>query len=302
MRPVSVQFDISQAFGSMPTNGVAASDTPNTVGWYVKLYGNYQPFGHAGGDIACPVGTPVYAMKPGKVVWADWGHKLPGDDSEAGWRSRWYFYKGMPGILTVIHHPEIGPHVYSAYAHLSSNDAAPVGTQVKEGQLIGYSGDTGGVAAHLHVERLVDPNYSTGNGLIYGRADPSVWFTALTPTSTTPKEPFTVTQMDTLQEYHATTHAKQNAQAKAFEAFVKQNREFHSTTHAKQNATREVVDQIAANLSKIAAGQKFEIDWTKVEAAAEKGAAEALRVELPEALASNVIKVDVTVAGQEEAK
>lgn len=173
MRPVSAIYRTSQGFASMATAGVVGDiNRPNTVEYYVALYGNYQEFGHAGEDIACDIGTPVYAMAPGTVLWADWGTNLPGDNSEAGWRSRWYLYKGFPGIVTVIQHPwGIG-----VYAHLSSNDAAPVGTVVAEGQLIGLSGNTGGVAPHLHVEALVDLNYTTGGDKIYGRVDPSRYY------------------------------------------------------------------------------------------------------------------------------
>lgn len=184
MRPVAANFARSQPFGGMPTAGVAPSWVPNTVGWYVRLYGNYQPFGHAGEDIACPVGTPVYAIADGEVVWADWGYNLPGDESDWGYRQRWYFYKSFPGILTVIKHPQLGPNVYTAYAHLSNNDHAPVGSRVKRGQLIALSGNTGGVAAHLHVEYLRDPSYSTGGGLIYGRDNPAKLYGALTPSGT----------------------------------------------------------------------------------------------------------------------
>ena len=171
MRPVSAEFPINQPFGSMKTDGVAPSWTPDTVGWYVRLYGNYQPFGHAGCDIKCPEGTPVYAMAAGTVLWADWGTKLPGDESNAGYRKRWYLYKGFPGIVTVIQHQGwIG-----VYAHLSEA-RMNVGDTVQEGQQIGLSGGTGGVAPHLHVEALIDLSFSTGDGLIYGRTSPEPFF------------------------------------------------------------------------------------------------------------------------------
>ena len=180
MRPVSTKFPVSQAFGSGATAGIDPyGDDPMAP--YVLRYGNYQPYGHAGMDIACPVGTPVYAMASGTVLWADWGTNLPGDDSGAGWASRWYLYKGFPGIVTLIQHPwGIG-----VYAHLSNNDAAPAGTYVKEGQLIGLSGNTGGVDAHLHVEALINLSYVTQGNLIYGRTDPAPFFGTLTPQSTT---------------------------------------------------------------------------------------------------------------------
>lgn len=171
MRPVGYEHATTQAFGSMKTAGVIGNiNAPqDTVEYWVGRYGNYQEFGHAGEDIGCPVGTPVRAMADGVVLWADWGTNLPGDNSEAGWRSRWYLYKGFPGIVTVIQHPGwIG-----IYAHLSNNDAAPRGAVVKENQLIALSGDTGGVDPHLHREALVDLNYTTQGDKIYGRVDPT---------------------------------------------------------------------------------------------------------------------------------
>ncbi|KRE79936.1 M23 family metallopeptidase [Arthrobacter sp. Soil763] len=171
MRPVSAEFPVNQPFGSMKTAGVAPSWTPDTVGWYVRLYGNYQPYGHAGCDIKCPEGTPVYAMAAGTVLWADWGTKLPGDETNAGYRQRWYLYKGFPGIVTVIQHDGwIG-----VYAHLS-RASMNTGDKVREGQQIGLSGGTGGVAPHLHVEALVDLSFKTGGGLIYGRTNPEQYF------------------------------------------------------------------------------------------------------------------------------
>lgn len=187
MRPVEAKYRISQPFGSMKTAGVAPSKTPGTVGYYVHLYGNYQPYGHAGLDIACPEGTPVYAIAAGTVLWADWGTKLPGDETNAGYRRRWYLYKGFPGIVTVIQHAGwIG-----VYAHLSEA-RMNTGDRVTEGQQIGLSGGTGGVAPHLHVEALIDTSYKTGGGLIYGRTDPEPFFgsAAIAPQSTTTKRMF----------------------------------------------------------------------------------------------------------------
>lgn len=181
-RPVDAKWPTSQRFGGLATRGVVGRFGGSEVEYLVALYGDYQPFGHAGLDIACPIGTPVYAIMAGTVVWAGWGEDLPGDESWGpnGYFRRWGLYKTFPGIVTVIKHG----NVYSVYGHLSSNDAAPVGTVVREGQLIGYSGNTKTrteyVGAHLHVAVVADPiSYSTGNGLIFGCADPEPYFGGL---------------------------------------------------------------------------------------------------------------------------
>jgi murein DD-endopeptidase MepM/ murein hydrolase activator NlpD len=181
MRPVDKKFPVSQGFGGGATEGVDPYGN-DPMAYLVRQYGNYQPYGHAGEDIACPVGTPVYAMAAGTVLWADWGTNLPGDDSDWGYRQRHYLYKAFPGIVTVIQH-SWGKGVY---AHLSDNDAAPAGTKVKEGQLIGHSGDTGGVAPHLHVEALINDSYVTQGGLIYGRTNPAGFYgtAAIAPQAT----------------------------------------------------------------------------------------------------------------------
>lgn len=182
MRPVAAEFGTSQGFGSMATQGVVGNvyASMDTAEYWVGRYGNYQPFGHAGEDMACPVGTPVHAMSAGTVLFADWGHNLPG----TGPVREWLLYATFPGIVSVIQHWwGIG-----VYAHLSTNEQAPAGTVVAEGQVIGLSGDTGGVDAHLHVEALVDLSYRTGGGLIYGRTDPTPYFGATAPA--TEEDPF----------------------------------------------------------------------------------------------------------------
>lgn len=185
MRPVSNEFPVSQEFGSDATAGVTADPNGSEVQQLVAAYGNYQPYGHAGQDIACPIGTPVHAIADGTVIWADWGSNLPGDDTDAGYRQRWYMYKYFPGIVTLIQHDGW----ISMYGHLSNNDAAPAGTVVTEGQLIGLSGNTKApgvtLGAHLHVGALVDLNYSCSNGYIYGCVDPTPYYGTISAESAT---------------------------------------------------------------------------------------------------------------------
>jgi murein DD-endopeptidase MepM/ murein hydrolase activator NlpD len=89
---------------------------------------------HRGTDYAAPTGTPVRATADGTVMWA----------------SR----NGSYGKLVVIeHHSDFE----TKYAHL--NDYATgirKGTKVRQGQIIGYVGATGGATGpHLHYEFLV---------------------------------------------------------------------------------------------------------------------------------------------------
>ena len=194
---------MSQAFGSYATAGVDPNQYGTEVEQLVYQYGNYQPFGHAGMDIGCPVGTPVRAIADGTVLWADWGTNLPGDESWGpnGYFRRWALYKTFPGIVTVVQHDGwIG-----VYAHLSDAPLNP-GDRVTEGQQIALSGNTRapgvGLAAHLHVEALVDLTYSTGNGLIYGRTNPEPFFGSAAVSaqgSITPLEDFLMALSDAEQ-------------------------------------------------------------------------------------------------------
>jgi len=193
MRPVSAEFEVSQEFGGGATAGVVANPDKNSgMGYYVWLYGNYQPFGHAGMDIACPIGTPVYAPADGEVLYAGWCEDLPGNGSVR----KWLLYYNFGGIVTVIQHNGW----ISVIAHQSTNDAVYAGMHVKEGQLIGKTGNTktrtSYVAAHVHIEALVYNDYRTDirKGIIYGRVNPAPFFGGIaaqgtiTPQSSTTKE------------------------------------------------------------------------------------------------------------------
>lgn len=108
-----------------------------TAGW---LYNDGTL--HRALDFRAAVGTPVYAAEDGTVTLAyHWtGKRTQGDTNSYGnfiklKHSRYHY-----GTLETL------------YAHLSKLCVAQ-GEIVREGQLIGYSGDTGNVyGAHLHFE------------------------------------------------------------------------------------------------------------------------------------------------------
>jgi hypothetical protein len=182
MRPVDERFPISQLFAGLATRGVVGRPNGSEVEYLVWLYGDYQPYGHAGVDIACPVGTPIRAMRAGTVVYAGWGEDLPGDESwgPSGYFRRWGMYKTFPGIVTVI--KVDGVNEFDIYGHQADNEAVHVGMHVGEGQFIGLSGDTKTrttkVGPHLHVVTVADPvNYSTDwPRIIFGCVDPTPYF------------------------------------------------------------------------------------------------------------------------------
>ena len=102
-----------------------------TAGMYYSS-GKY----HGAVDFGVSVGTPVYAAADGIVVTSTWG----GSDSY-GYYIKIKHYNGL----------------YTLYAHGSSL-VASVGQEVKRGQLIMYSGNTGNsTGPHLHFEVRKSP-------------------------------------------------------------------------------------------------------------------------------------------------
>lgn len=132
---------------------------------------NLASGGHTGRDYAVNTGTPVGAVAAGTVLWADWATNLPGDNSNAGWESRWLVHKDFAGITVVIDH---GSYL-SLYAHLNKTDMNP-GDTVAKGQTIGYSGNTGSATTgpHLHWEIVPKPFAYWTNGY-YGRVSPGAF-------------------------------------------------------------------------------------------------------------------------------
>ncbi len=111
-----------------------------TAGYYYNN-GSY----HGAIDMRAAVGTPVYAAEPGTVDWTQvWdGRTTTGNQSYGT-------------ALRIRHANAQGKTLQTRYAHLSSLVVA-AGTNVAEGQLIGYSGQTGNVSGpHLHFEVIWD--------------------------------------------------------------------------------------------------------------------------------------------------
>ena len=91
---------------------------------------------HKGIDIGtnAEIGKRVIAAASGTVIYSAY---QAGSSSSAGY-----------GNYLIIYH---GNGYCSLYAHMDSK-AVSTGQRVSQGQLIGYSGNTGGVAPHLHFE------------------------------------------------------------------------------------------------------------------------------------------------------
>lgn len=117
-------------------------------------YAQYGQKGHNGLDLGVPVGTPVYASRAGTINFEGWGQN-------SSWMG------AVAGIAIIIDHGD----VYTGYAHLTST-VINKGQSVAQGQLIGYSGATGGVTGpHLHFEFIGKPPVFS-NGFA-GRVNPS---------------------------------------------------------------------------------------------------------------------------------
>jgi murein DD-endopeptidase MepM/ murein hydrolase activator NlpD len=101
-------------------------------GTVTSEYGNRWGRLHAGIDIGAPIGTPVWASKAGQVI-------LAGQQS------------GYGNAIVISH----GNGLTTLYGHLSRISVSE-GQQVRQGQVIGASGNTGeSTGPHLHFETRV---------------------------------------------------------------------------------------------------------------------------------------------------
>jgi murein DD-endopeptidase MepM/ murein hydrolase activator NlpD len=91
---------------------------------------------HYGTDMAAAVGTPIYAIADGEVVYAGGGKE------------------GRSGQLVIIHHVIDGQDVWSWYGHMYTNGVyVSAGDTVEAGELIAGIGNNGfSTGPHLHFE------------------------------------------------------------------------------------------------------------------------------------------------------
>jgi murein DD-endopeptidase MepM/ murein hydrolase activator NlpD len=121
-----------------PKNQSGRLGWPVFKGTVVSSFGPRSGSFHDGIDIACPIGTPVYASHGGKVIYADNG-------------------LGGYGNLVIIRHLKSG--FTTVYAH-NNRLKVSEGDEVKKGERIADSGNTGhSTGPHLHYEvRVKDGN------------------------------------------------------------------------------------------------------------------------------------------------
>lgn len=136
----------------------APATTGSTSGWVGPLagalvcssrWGDSRDGGsrlHKGIDLPRPTGTPIRAVHAGRVAsvrysishWDRYGRPIG-----AGW------------YITLDH----GNNTKSVYMHMRSRSSLPVGASVRAGQMIGYVGSSGALAAHLHFEIRLGARY-----------------------------------------------------------------------------------------------------------------------------------------------
>jgi len=110
--------------------------TSEALGYYIKPMAKYKKtqgiHGYNAIDLAAPIGTPVFASASGIVAVS----------RETGWNGGYAKY-------IVIKH---GNNSQTLYAHLDETIVS-AGEEVIQGQIIGYSGNTGNsTGPHLHFE------------------------------------------------------------------------------------------------------------------------------------------------------
>lgn len=121
-----------------------------TAGWFYS-----DGTLHRAIDLRAAIGTPVYAAEDGTVDWVqDWdGHSISGNQSYGN-------------LVRIRHNDYKGGKLQTLYAHLKERKVK-YGQAVKEGEFIGYSGNTGNSKGpHLHFEvRLNGTRYNPLNWL-----------------------------------------------------------------------------------------------------------------------------------------
>lgn len=172
-----LQEEIRKAAATVGPNNAYFSDVfvwPTTSSYITASFGMYNPGGywtmHTGTDIGVSIGTQVFAAASGKVITATTVTTDPnGPYTSAGYKDHSYSAAngyGYGNYITIDNGLDSnGNRVYTIYGHLSSI-CVSVGQTVYQGQVIGYSGNTGNsYGGHLHFE--VRLNNSPVNPMSY---------------------------------------------------------------------------------------------------------------------------------------
>lgn len=172
----NLQAEIAKASQSNQNNGYFSGIFlwPTTSSYITAGFGWYSPGGyqswHSGTDIGVSIGTQVFSAASGTVIRAVTVTSDPnGPYTSAGYKDHSYSTAnglGYGNYIMVDHGiGSDGNRLYTLYGHLSSVNVS-VGQTVTQGQVIGYSGNTGNsYGAHLHFEVRV--NGSAVNPMSY---------------------------------------------------------------------------------------------------------------------------------------
>jgi hypothetical protein len=138
---------------------------PTTAGWTSQKFGTnpggYNPAGgHTGEDIAVPIGTPLVAMADGVVV-----HVGPFTGTYTD--NPWWIMPSFAGFVVTVDYGEYLSH----YAHCSGSPVLS-GRRVSQGEVVAYSGNSGGATSGPHVHWEVMRNGWNLQSSTYGRINP----------------------------------------------------------------------------------------------------------------------------------
>ncbi len=162
-----LQEEIAKASQSNQNNGYFSGIFlwPTTSSYITAGFGWYNPGGyqswHSGTDIGVSIGTQVFAAASGTVIRAVTVTNDPnGPYTSGGYKDHSFSTANGLGygnyIMLDNGVDSNGNRLYTLYGHLSSVNVS-VGQTVTQGQVIGYSGNTGNsYGAHLHFEVRVN--------------------------------------------------------------------------------------------------------------------------------------------------
>lgn len=148
------QKDLDNLFKSYGTHSNIVYDGQGFY-WPVPSYRGWTTYtGHSGIDIQGKYGAPIVASASGQVITVTTGHvRNPGVGGLASYGN----------YVVIDHGNKNGSNYKTLYAHMSAVNVRN-GQQVKQGQVIGYVGNSGNTwgatGTHLHFELRINNAYT----------------------------------------------------------------------------------------------------------------------------------------------